>query len=64
MKTFKDDVFPGARGEPRYPAEVYKAISDAIQACMLKGANPAQQAATAAQTIDTFLSSYSGASIL
>lgn len=64
MKTFKDDIFPGARGEPRYPAEVYKAISDALQACMLNGANPEQQAENAAKTIDTFLSSYSGASIL
>lgn len=64
MQTFKDTIFPGARAEPRYPPEIYKAISDALQACMLNGADPRQQAATASQTIDTFLSSYKGASIL
>ncbi|MFL5661671.1 MAG: extracellular solute-binding protein [Ktedonobacteraceae bacterium] len=64
MKIFKDDVFPGARGEPRYPAEVYKAISDAIQACMLNGADPRQAAETASNTIDSFLAGYSGAAIL
>ncbi|QBD83563.1 sugar ABC transporter substrate-binding protein [Ktedonosporobacter rubrisoli] len=63
MKTFQEEVFPGARGEPRYPPEIYKAISDAIQATMLNGADPAQQAATAAKTIDSFLASYSGGSI-
>lgn len=64
MKVFQTDIAAGARGEPRYPAEVYKPISDAIQACMLNGADPKQQAATAASAIDSFLSSYSGASIL
>jgi multiple sugar transport system substrate-binding protein len=64
MQVFKNDVFPGARGEPRYPAEVYKAISDAIQGCMLSGTDPAQAAATAANTIDSFLASYNGAPIL
>lgn len=64
MKVFKDDVFPGARGEPRYPAQVYKAISDAIQSCMLNGADPRQAAETASNTIDSFLSSYNGAAIL
>ncbi|GHO88851.1 ABC transporter substrate-binding protein [Dictyobacter formicarum] len=64
MKVFKDDVFPGARGEPRYPAQVYKAISDAIQSCMLNGADPRQAAETASKTIDSFLSGYNGAAIL
>ncbi len=64
MQVFKDDVFPGARGEPRYPAEVYKAISDAIQGCMLSGTDPRQAAETAAKTIDSFLTSYNGAPIL
>src|SRR5581483_5790148 len=61
MKLFKDEVAVGIRGEPRYPPEVYKAVSDAIQGCMLNGADPQQQAETASKTIDTFLSSYSGA---
>ncbi|HEX4203440.1 MAG TPA: sugar ABC transporter substrate-binding protein [Ktedonobacteraceae bacterium] len=63
LKTFKEEIFPGGRAEPRYPPEVYKAISDAIQACMLSGADPRQQAETASKTIDSFLSSYSGAKI-
>jgi multiple sugar transport system substrate-binding protein len=64
MQYFKDQVFPGGRGEPRYPPQVYKAISDAIQACMLSGADPQQQAEAASNNIDSFLSSYNGASIL
>ena len=64
MKIFKDDIFAGGRGEPRYPPEDYKAISDALQSCMLNGADPQQQAEAASKTIDTFLSTYSGASIL
>jgi multiple sugar transport system substrate-binding protein len=40
MKLFKDEIFPTGRGEPRVPPEVYKAVSDAIQACELGGADP------------------------
>ena len=61
MKVFKDEVFPTGRGEPRVPPEVYKAVSDAIQACQLGGHNPEQQAAYASQNIDSFLAGYSGA---
>ncbi|MBV8814371.1 MAG: extracellular solute-binding protein, partial [Verrucomicrobia bacterium] len=61
MKVFKDQIFPTGRGEPRVPPEVYKAVSDAIQAAQLSGANPEQQAAEASQNIDSFLSGYSGA---
>jgi len=61
MKVFKDDVFPTGRGEPRVPPEVYKAVSDAVQACQLGGANPEQQAAEASQNIDSYLAGYSGA---
>jgi multiple sugar transport system substrate-binding protein len=64
MKNFKDDIFPGGRGEPRYTPEVYKAVSDAIQACQLNGADPAQQAQQAAEKIDTFLKGYSGATMV
>ena len=64
MKAFKDEVFPSGRGEPRYPPEVYKAISDALQACMLQGSDPAQQAETASNTINGFLKTYKGASIV
>ncbi|MGI8908967.1 MAG: ABC transporter substrate-binding protein [Rubrobacteraceae bacterium] len=64
MKIFREDAFPGARSEPRYPPEVYKPISDAIQACQLDGADATEQAQRAAQSIETFLESYSGAEIL
>ncbi|HVL25951.1 MAG TPA: sugar ABC transporter substrate-binding protein [Thermomicrobiales bacterium] len=64
MKVFKDDIFPGGRGEPRVPPEVYKSVSDAIQACQLSDADPKQAAATAAQQIESFLASYKGAPIL
>ena len=63
LKTFKDEIFPGGRGEPRVPPEVYKPISDAIQACQLGGADPAKQAAQASQQIDAFLATYAGAPI-
>ena len=38
LKVFADEIYPGARAEPRMPPQVYKAISDAIQACQLNGA--------------------------
>ncbi|HEX4766683.1 MAG TPA: sugar ABC transporter substrate-binding protein [Lichenihabitans sp.] len=64
MKTFTTEIYPGTRAEPRLPPQVYKAISDAIQACQLNGADPAQQAALASQQVDAFLAGYSGAEIL
>ena len=41
LKIFTNEIYPGARGEPRMPPPVYKAISDAIQACQLNGQDPA-----------------------
>jgi multiple sugar transport system substrate-binding protein len=64
LKTFTDDIYPGARAEPRMPPQVYKAISDAIQACQLNGQDPAQAAKAASDQIDSFLSGYKGAPIL
>ncbi|HZZ63087.1 MAG TPA: sugar ABC transporter substrate-binding protein [Roseiarcus sp.] len=64
LKVFADEIYPGARGEPRMPPQVYKAISDAIQSCQLGGANPEQAAATASQQIDAFLAGYRGAPII
>ena len=64
LKVFADDVYPGARGEPRMPPPVYKAISDAIQACQLNGQNPEQAAAAASEQIDAFLAGYKGAPII
>jgi multiple sugar transport system substrate-binding protein len=61
MKSFKDEIFPTGRGEPRVPPEVYKAVSDAIQACQLSGADPKQTAEEASQRIESFLAGYTGA---
>lgn len=52
------------RGEPRYPAPIFKAISDAIQGSMLNGTPPADAAGAAQQTIETFLKGYQGGEIL
>lgn len=46
------------------PPQVYKAISDAIQACQLNGEDPGKRAEMAAQQIDSFLAGYDGAPIL
>jgi len=64
MKVFAEQVSRGGRAERRYPPEVYKPISDAIQACQLGGADPAREAERAAEQIDAFLAGYSGAPIL
>jgi multiple sugar transport system substrate-binding protein len=61
MKLFKDVIAPTGRGEPRVPSEVYKVISDAIQACQLSDADPQRTAEEASRRIDTFLASYTGA---
>jgi multiple sugar transport system substrate-binding protein len=61
MTLFKDVIFPTDRGEPRVPPEVYKAVSDAIQACQLGNADPKQTADDASQRIESFLAGYTGA---
>jgi multiple sugar transport system substrate-binding protein len=64
LKIFTDEIYPGARAEPRMPPPVYKAISDAIQACQLNGQKPEDAAAAASEQIDAFLANYKGAPIL
>jgi multiple sugar transport system substrate-binding protein len=64
MKLFKDVILPTARCEPRVPPEVYKAISDTIQACQLSGSDPKQAAEEGSQRIESFLSGYTGAPLL
>lgn len=63
MRVFADQVMADARPEPRYPPEVYRAISDALQATQLDGADPGTAAAGAAEQIDAFLDGYDGAAI-
>lgn len=64
LAVFADEIAPGGRSEPRFPPEVYRAISDAIQATQLGGADPMTSAETAAEQIDSFLQGYDGAPIL
>ncbi|MEU6494963.1 sugar ABC transporter substrate-binding protein [Streptomyces sp. NPDC046984] len=64
MKKFKDEIFPGGRAEPRYPPVVYKAISDALQATMLGGSGIASETDRAARTIEAYMKSYQGASLI
>jgi len=64
MRTFLEEIAPGGRGEPRYPAEVYRPISDAIQACQLRGADPRAEARKASEAIDRYLQRYRGAPIV
>jgi len=64
MKLFKDVIFPTARSEPRVPPEVYKAVSDTIQACQVSGADPQQAAEEGSQRIELFLAEYTGAPLL
>lgn len=64
LKTFAETIAPTARPEPRYPPEVYKAISDAIQGTQMSGKDPRGAAADAAAIIENFLTTYDGAPIL
>jgi len=64
MKLFKDLTLLTGRSEPRVPPEVYKAVSDTIQACQLSGADPMQAAEEGSQRIESFLSGYTGAPLL
>jgi len=64
LKQFAEEIFPGGRGEPRVTPEIYKSISDAIQAAMLNGVDPAQAAEQAATEIEAYLATYTGAPIL
>ncbi|AKU16512.1 ABC transporter substrate-binding protein [Luteipulveratus mongoliensis] len=64
LKTFADVIVPTVRSEPRYPPEVYKAISDAIQGTQLSGKATGSAAGRASDVIDNFLQTYDGATIL
>jgi multiple sugar transport system substrate-binding protein len=61
---FLEEAFPGGRGEPRYPPEIYRSISDALQDVQLAGADPQSRADQASEEIDSFLQGYDGAPIL
>jgi multiple sugar transport system substrate-binding protein len=64
MATFANAIAEGGRAEPRYTPEVYQAISDAIQAAQLDGADAADAASEASGAIEDFLGTYDGAPII
>ena len=64
LKVFAEQILPGGRAEPHLPPEVYKAVSDAIQATQLGGEDPEAAANTAAEQIEAFLATYEGVAIL
>src|SRR5699024_1604701 len=61
-RTFREDILPTGRAEPRFPPVVYKAVSDALQAVQLAGADAAEEAARAQKTIESYLETYRGGS--
>lgn len=64
MKTFKEDILPNGRGEPRFPPVVYKTISNAIQAVQLGGGSAADQAAAAQSALVAYQQTYEGATLV
>lgn len=62
--TFRDVILPTGRAEPRFPPVVYKAVSDALQAVQLAGAKPEEQAATAQKSLESYLETYRGGTLL
>jgi multiple sugar transport system substrate-binding protein len=64
VRVFTEQIAPSSRGEPRYPVPIYRAISDALQSCQLDGVTPEDAAGAAADQINTYLSTYEGATIL
>ncbi len=60
-KTFIDEILPTAKPEPRYTPEMDLALENALQSVIFANVSPAIAAKTAAQQIDNFLSTYTGA---
>ena len=63
-QVFRNDILPTGRAEPRFPPMVYKAVSDALQAVQLAGADATAEAALAQQTIESYLETYRGGSLI
>ncbi|UEJ81924.1 sugar ABC transporter substrate-binding protein [Brachybacterium halotolerans subsp. kimchii] len=64
QKIFHDEILPTGRGEPRFPPVVYKAVSDALQSVELGGGDPGEESARAQQTIESYLETYEGGSLV
>lgn len=64
LRTFHDDILPTGRGEPRFPPAVYKAVSDALQSVELAGGDPAVESDRAQATLESYLETYQGGSLV
>ena len=64
LQQFRDQILPAGRAEPRFPPVIYKAVSNAIQATMLGGDDPARQAEIAQGAIESYLETYEGGTLL
>lgn len=64
LATFHDDILPTGRGEPRFPPAVYKAVSDALQSVELAGGDPTEESDRAQQTIESYLETYQGGTLV
>jgi multiple sugar transport system substrate-binding protein len=64
QKIFHDEILPTGRGEPRFPPTVYKAVSDALQAVELAGADAGTEAARAHASIESFMETYEGGTLV
>lgn len=62
-KFFAQEIANTGRAEPRFPPEVYKPISDAIQAVVMNGEDPGVHTARAQSSIEQFMSNYNGIGI-
>lgn len=59
-KTFKDEIYETAIGEPRYPAEVVDAVGDAVQKVMYNGSDAKEASKEANDKIQKYLDEYEG----
>jgi multiple sugar transport system substrate-binding protein len=59
-KSFTQDIYSTAIGEPRYPAEIVNMVGDALQSVMFGNADPKAAAKTANDKIDIYLKTFKG----
>lgn len=63
-RVFREDILPTGRAEPRFPPVVYKAVSDALQSVQLAGADPAEETERAQSSLEGYLETYRGGSLI
>lgn len=63
-RIFREDILPTGRAEPRFPPVVYKAVSDALQSVQLAGADPGEEAQRAQRSLEGYLETYRGGTLI